>query len=641
MTTQKTVPVLLDFETRSRADLKVVGGRKYAYDPTTQIINLGYSIGLDGPEKTWWPIDGEPMPADLRAAVAGGSPLVAHNAYNFDMHVWNAQGYPAAAKWIDSLWLGLRVGLPAGLDKAGERLCGIRKDKAGSRLILKLCKPDKRTGDFPPISHTVRKQLQTYVEQDVRVLKAVYREALRVPEPDMEPAIRDLTLTMNERGVPVDLALVDLLDKLSTPENLEIVQLAQEATGLDLVGLRASHVGNPFFKWLLSRGVKPPDLRKETLTRIAVRRSPGDPVRVAIEGRVAGMNKAASRMSKLKARVDNGKLRGSSRYHGGHTARWSGAGAGVNLQNLQRGSMKGSDAAAAADEALRIGKLPEGADVASLVRTCFTASPGNVLACADYSMIEPRVAAWLAGEDDVLAGFTAGGPDYYMRTAAPVFQKPAEECVGDLRQAGKVIGLGAQFGQSGGGLEYWAKSTYGLDLRQAGVDPDKAVARFRESRPLLVALWNRLVSCSVDACLNPGRIVKINDRLAVTADGQHMYLRYPSGRIHVYRDAKVIRDRYDRRVVQFIHPQKGSSTLWRGAMIENAVQAVARDILADAMLRVEAAGIELILTVHDEIVADTKAGRLDEMIAIMEVPPAWAPDIPLAVEGWEGFRYRK
>lgn len=641
MTTQETVPVLLDFETRSRADLRVVGGRNYAYDPSTEIINLGYSIGLDGVEKTWWPIDGEPMPDDLREAVEAGCPLVAHNAYNFDMHVWNAQGYPPASKWIDSLWLGLRVGLPAGLDKAGERLSGIRKDKAGSRLILKLCKPDKRTGDFPPISFTARQQLQTYVEQDVRVLKAVYQEAMRVPEPPTEPAIRDLTLTMNERGVPVDLALVDMLDTLSTPENLDIVHKAQQVTGLDLVGLRASHVGNPFFKWLLSKDVKPPDLRKETLTRIADDPNTDPDVRTAIEGRVAGMNKAASRMAKLKLRAGDGRLRGASRYHGGHTGRFSGSGSGVNLQNLQRGSVSGDRAAEAAEEVLKTGKLPDGVDVASLVRPCFTASPGNMLTVADYSMIEPRVAAWLAGETDVLEGFSGDGPDYYMRTAAAIFRKPAEECVGDLRQYGKIVGLGAQFGQSGGGLDYWAKSTFGLDLRASGVDPDRAVDGFRSSRPKLVMLWNRLVSCSVEAVLNPGSIVGINDKLAVTADGVHMYIRYPSGRIHVYRDAKVIRDRYDRRVVQFNHPQKGPSTLWRGAMIENAVQAVARDVMVDGMLNLEAAGIKLILTVHDENVADTPAGRLVDMLRIMETPPTWAPDLPLAADGWEGFRYRK
>lgn len=312
----------------------------------------------------------------------------------------------------------------------------------------------------------------------------------------------------------------------------------------------------------------------------------------------------------------------------------------------------------------------------------------NVLRAVDFSAIEARVTAWLAGEEKTLDAFRAydagTGPDLYKVAASTIYNVPVKDVTDSQRQVGKCAILACGFGGGVGAFAKMAK-TYGLDIgeafdpvwaaateankektavgwsdrgRQSGLARKKWYAAeaiklaWRDNSPKTVALWRAIEDAAIEATLNPGRQTQAGKHIKYRRAGSWLFCRLPSARVITYPYPRVEfvgtpwgseRPKLIYKGVDSFSKKWCDQDFYGGLGTENVVQGTARDVMRDAMLRVEAAGYRIILTVHDEIVAEngSNEGSFKEFNALVAVPPAWALDLPIATEGWEGVRYRK
>jgi DNA polymerase len=369
---------------------------------------------------------------------------------------------------------------------------------------------------------------------------------------------------------------------------------------------------------------------------------------------------AKSSTAKLRAYRDyagsDGRLRDNLLYLGAsRTGRFSGKGAQV--QNLPRGVIKDVERAVAAilsGDPNRIAGLPHPPldVVSSCLRACLTAGPGKRLIAADFSNIEGRVLAWLAGEERTLQAFRdfdAGtGPDVYKTTAAGIYEVSVADVTSDQRTIGKVATLALGYGGGHGAFQTMAKA-YGLEIEDARADDIKI--GWRKANPRIVQLWSRCARAAVLAVQHPGTEIKAG-RISYLCDAGVLWCRLPSGRTLVYRTPhfhETIRPWGEAAPSLCFWGADTYTTKWSrialygGLLVENVTQACARDLLVEAMLRTEAAGYHIVLSVHDEIVAEVaeEFGSLEEFEALMSAAPPWAEGCPIAADGWVGVRFKK
>jgi DNA polymerase len=445
------VPVFLDLETRSRVPISV-GGRHYAVDPSTEIISA--VAGLDGriviwtprrqpPAFTWpegfgaeRPIDaytGGELPAPLAEAIAAGRPLVAHNAVNFERHVWKAKSLPAPSQWIDTLPLVRSAGCPGALDAAALWLLNRRKDVAGKKLIDGYCKPYGAKKKLREIPENDWRALVRYNLVDVLLLEELY-SVLR--QYDQEPPLRAVDRQINERGISLDRQLAQSILVLAAAETARLTAEAERVTG---GAVKASDLNRKEFlvEWLRLRGV---ELKGRTASgKVRLTKGDADDL-LAGEGLpddvravlVARRAVARTTVAKLQGALDDvgadGRLRDSFSYHQAHTGRWTGH--GVQLQNLPK-PRRGADVAALLGaagnaERFRATLAPEitfADGLSALIRPCFRAAPGHALLIADFAGIEARGVAWCAGERNFL-DLVEQGRDAYLDMASRIYGRP-------------------------------------------------------------------------------------------------------------------------------------------------------------------------------------------------------------------------
>jgi DNA polymerase bacteriophage-type len=643
------IRIRVDFETASQLDLTKVGASAYAEHPSTRILLLCYCVG-PGPVQAWR--EGQPMPAELQTALAAGGPVVAHNA-SFEHAIWNTHlvslGWPELPweRWSCTSIRARVVRLPASLQGAGAALqLPVQKSAAGKQLMRRLARIAFR-GNYPP-SESEFQQLMVYCSTDVEVLRALDRQ---LPELDLDTrALADVDFVMNRRGVPVDVPLVRQLIKVRDAENRRLVAAMQEITrGAISKPTQILRIDS----LLRKHGVALDSHDRETLEKWIDEHPDADDLPAQVIRFRLGFSHASD--AKLTRIIDeagtSGLVRDGFRFHGAHTGRWSGKGA--QLQNIPRAQLNDTEAtlrrlAAAADnddpaqvpdDGSSDACLPVKAQIAGSLRGVFRAPEGEVFVCADLSQVESRVLAWISDQQDKLSAY-ARGDDVYTLVAGSLGSAD--------RNFGKLADLSLGFG-SGARTMILKAPIYGVTIDALAAE--KAVEDWRKANPNIVRFWYTLrdaVDATVEQPLETPPVPISHLQVYRTAGA--VRIRLPSGRDMIYREPRYeLDEEHDDRLVLVALQPKGDALvpvkLWHGLLTENVVQAVARDILSEAMLTLHREGVRIVATIHDEVVAlateqDAEAVQR-RMIEALSTPPAWAPGLPLAAEGYVNRRFLK
>ena len=614
-----------DIETYSDVDLKKSNVYRYVASPQFQILFA------------WWAVDDEPLQLALGADAVAAIPhlwdddvtKVAHNAA-FERVCFSEfirrreggpEGYLPPEPWLDTMALASEAGYPKSLGHLAVALGAEPKDEAGTRLINLFCRPNRKGHRTLPEEKPAEWQaFLDYGRQDVATLRDVHSKLPGWPT-EMERQVYLADQRINDTGIPVDVEMAALA--VATAEDNRMVD---ELEIMALTGISNPGSNPQMLGWLRAQGVEVANLQAATVEALLQDPDslPGATERV-LELRQELALVAAKKYSAALDRVnEDGRLRGSFQFFGAHTGRW--AGRGVQLQNLPSATLGEKDAPdheietaiAAGVLDLKLGAGASAHTLKALVRAMFT-GPFTVV---DYAAIEARVVAWLAGEEWALGAF-ADGRDIYVETA--------ERMGGLTRKEGKVAVLA--LGYNGGINSLRVMGAQGNDKHLQFL-----VTQWRNANRAIVDLWAEMNNAFVTGDMAVG------DHMYVEKDGADRLVRLPSGRAVVYHDLKARwKDtQYGRkRVVSFADPKgPGFRTdTYGGKLCENVTQAVARDILAEALVRLQQNGLEVVGHVHDEVLV--RGGSVPQVTAIMVEKPVWAAGLPIAAEGFSAARYRK
>lgn len=642
----------IDIETYCELSVDECGVYRYAEHPTFEVLLLAYAFDGEEVRLLDRPTRGL-TPELMRALLDPRITKVAHNA-NFEVTCLSAWlgVHLDPAQWECTMVGAAYLGLPLALGHVAEVLrLAEAKDARGKALIGYFCRPCRatasnggRTRNLPEHAPERWEAFCGYCAQDVRTERAIHDYLLRYPTPTPEERsywVQDQRI--NARGITVDTELIAAV----RASYASYLAAAQE----DLRALTGCENPNslPQLKaWLESRtGTAWPTLSRASWEALPSDVPlPGD-VRRVLELRRQCSNTSISKYDTMQAyRCADGRIRGLLQFYGANrTGRF--AGRGVQVQNLKRTLKKGL---AAAREAVKCGAadllfadLP---DVLSrLTRTALTAPHGHVLCVADYSAIEARVIAWLAGEEWVLEVFRTHGR-IYEAAASQMFGVPIGE-IGkgsDLRAKGKVATLA--LGYQGGVNALIAMGALREGIAEAELP--HIVSQWRQANPRIVSLW-----CQIEGTARAAIEVRgVRDlalpscRLRFAYDRGYLFVRLPSGRLLSYYGATVERGKITYWGMEQATRRWRQTSTYGGSLTENIVQAIARDCLCAAMQRMEEGyGVRILMHIHDEVVAeapaDSAAATLQHMYDVMAVPPAWAPGLPLKGDGYISGFYKK
>jgi DNA polymerase len=637
--------LILDLETSSTADLRLTGAAAYAEHPDTRVTVLCYAVD-DEPVDTWL---AGPASDRFIAAVRADAIIVAHN-YLFEFNVYHQklvpQGWPRLPleRWSCTMARCYVAGYPGGLELASKAAkLAIPKDAGARDLMLRMARPRTVTPTvtwWHETSPEHFKRLQDYCATDVEAERLLDRT---VPElSPRERAIFEVDHAINQRGLRVDERLVHRLHDLAAEARHRITR--------DLIRATNAQVTTPnqvarLKTWLAGVGVDLPDLRRATVQARLLDPALAGAPRTVLQGRLDASRASTAKLDAiLAARSLNGRVLGTFQYYGANrSGRW--AGRRLQPQNLFKGSIADiptalltvmhPDTTAADLEALYEDSAM--GVVASCLRSTIEAPQDHRLVILDLSQIEARVLAWVADERASLACF-ARGDDIYTDTALRVGSAS--------RQLGKVLVLACGFGMGATRFQL-AALAFGvvLDLMTC----ESMVAAWRTANPAIVQFWwnahralLRITRAGAGSVLPFGKLVFKRHHDAVL-------IQLPSERHLVYRGAHVgnANDYGNSEFCYMGSPGGGwvHQRSWPGKITENIVQAIARDVLAEAMILLHRRGVPLIATMHDELIAEVPEAEADHtydlMQRIMRTSPGWAPDLPLDAAGFVARRYHK
>lgn len=656
MKNEMIVHLSIDIETFSSVDIKKSGLYKYVQSPDFQILLFAYS--WDGePVRIVDLAQGETIPQHVLNAL--NDPYVIKHAYNASFE-WYCLGkfWPTPIdQWRCTMMHGLYCGYTAGLGPTGEAL-GIPQDKrklgTGGSLIRTFCVPTKptktngqRTRTLPHHEPDKWQLFKSYCVNDVIAEMEILRRLSMFPVPYQEQWLWQLDQQINAYGVAVDRDMIDgalAIDEQITEE------LMQEA--VQLSGLSNPKSVQQLSKWLTEELDEEVDnLRKDTVSKLIDKVDEGKAKRV-LEIRQELSKTSTKKYVAMRAAVcDDGRIRGLLQFYGANrTGRW--AGRLVQIHNLPRNHMAMLDLARQLVKARNIaalkmifGNIPD--TLSQLIRTAFVASPGNVLRVADFSAIEARVIAWLAGEEWRLEVFRTHGK-IYEASASQMFGVPINQ-IGkgsDLRQRGKVAELALGYQGGPGALIAMGALDQGLTEDEL---PD-IVLRWRNANKRICDLWFSLEAAVLDV-MRSGQPVGIRGMFIAREshyDTQQDFLtiQLHSGRKLFYARPHLAQNDFGKEALHYWGVDQktkkwGAMSTYGGRLVENVVQAISRDCLAVSLARLYNAGYPTVFHVHDEVVADTSAGSVDEMTAIMGAPIPWATGLPLGAAGFESYYYMK
>lgn len=657
----------IDLETYSDVNLKKAGLYRYVQSPAFEILLFAYSF--DGaPTQVIDMAQGEKIPLEVIHALT--DPQCLKHAYNAAFEWYCLSKYMGAqlppSQWRDTMLHGLYAGYTAGLDATGRAL-GIPEDKqkltTGKALIRYFCVPCKptkanggRTRNYPHHDPEKWELFKTYNGQDVVAEMEIERRLSVFPVPDFVQKQWETDLLINARGVAVDMDFC--AGALELGETIR-TQLTDEA--VQLSGLQNPNSVKQLARWLsVETGDDITTLRKETIKEL-LGRDNADYVQRMLEIRQELGKTSTKKYDAIEAAVcDDGRVRGLLQFYGANrTGRW--AGRLVQVQNLPRTYTEPLEFARELVkgrklDALRIVYGSPNDTLSQLIRTAFVAAPGNVLIDADFSAIEARVISWLADEEWRLEVFRTHGK-IYEASASQMFGVPLERIKKgnpeySLRQRGKVaeLALGYQ-----GGVPAMRQMDTGKLLADLPDEEIKDIVdKWRNTNPKIRNLWYSFNDAAIRVIQNGGSLRVRCCTFARECDCIRgttcMTISLPSGRKLYYVEPSVGENRWGGPSITYMGVNDknkwGRIETYGGKLVENVVQAIARDCLAQAIEHLEAAGLPVVFHIHDEVVIDTAAfdtndAMLDKVVKIMSTPIPWAEGLPLGADGWVGAFFKK
>lgn len=650
----------VDIETYSSVDLTDAGVYAYTEAPDFDILLISYIFDDWGEDevRTIDCFDADPdMMAEFCEALT--DPQIVKTAFNANFErtclaKWLNKPMPPE-EWRCTMVKALTLGLPGNLAGAGVAL-GLPaeklKDPQGKALIQffsKPCKPTRangqRTRNLPAHDPAKWQLYKNYNRQDVVTEQEILRKLSIYKTPEDEQALWSLDQHMNDNGVRLDIPMVEKIVEYDTRRRQELQEEAQELTGLKNPNSLAQ-----LKRWLSEQGVEMANVTKDTIAEALQDPALPEVVRRVLEIRTAlGKTSVAKYSTMLVAHCQDHRLRGILQFYGANrSGRW--AGRLVQTHNLAKNSLP--DLALARELAAEgdfdtMGTLfGETAFVFSeLIRTAFIPSDGCRFIVSDFSAIEARVLAWLAGEEWVLEAFR-NGEDIYCKTASMMYHVPVEKhgANSHLRQKGKVAVLACGYQGGVGAMKRMDRSG-----SIPGDELQSVVDQWRQANSKAVKLW-RTCELAARTAIEEHRTVRLKNGVAFGYINGNLFIKLPSGRKLCYWDTRLKLDPRDGREhivymgVNQETKQWGETETYGGKLVENIVQATARDCLAISMQRVAALGYNIVMHVHDEIIVDCPiedTGAMDRINACMAEPIPWAPGLPLRGDGYETPFYMK
>lgn len=654
----------IDLETFSSVPIAKAGAQKYIASPDFEILLFAYS--LNGAPSVCCDIaQGELLPDWVLDALC--DPQCLKHAYNaaFEwgcLSKFMGRQLPPE-QWRCTMFHGLYAGYPAGLDAAGRAL-GLPEDKrklsTGKALIRYFCvpcTPTKSNGgrrrNLPNHDPARWELFKEYNAQDVTTEMEIERRLSLITVPDWLQRQWETDLLINARGVAVDMEMVNgALEIGATVRE----RLTQEAVRIS--GLSNPNSVQQLSAWLEQEtGEEVTDLRKDTVAKMIARAPDIPEVQRMLEIRQELGKTSTKKYDAIEQAVcPDGRVRGLLQFYGANrTGRW--AGRLVQVQNLPRTYTQPLELARNLVKQRKLdnlrliyGSVPD--TLSQLIRTAFVASDGNVLIDADFSAIEARVISWLAGEQWRLEVFKTHGK-IYEASASQMFGVPIERIKKGnpeyaLRQKGKVAELALGYQGGAGALINMGA----LDMGIPEDDLPDIVQRWRDTNKRICDLWYKMNSAAVEA-ISTGSSVGVG-RLLVSCEYdaahevEYLTVLLPSGRKLYYNSPQIGENKWGGPSISYMGMDQ-TTKKWKrietygGKLVENCVQAVARDCLAQAIENLEAKGLPVVFHIHDEVVIDCRAdtATLEDIVDIMSRPIPWAPGLPLNADGWVGGFFKK
>ena len=639
----------IDLETFSDVDLIKCGVYAYADSPAFEVLLFAYSF--DGGETRVIDLaQGEELPEEVAEAVFDGSVVkTAFNA-NFERTCLSKHfgRYLPPDSWHCSAVQAAVLALPRSLEDVGAVL-GLdeQKMKEGKELIRYFCvpcKPTKANGgrrrNLPCHAPEKWELFKTYCMRDVDVEKAIRGKLCKFPIPEGEMELYRLDQRINDRGVPVDMGLVRQAVKCERLHKEVVTKRAYELTGLENPNSVAQLKG-----WLGENGVEAESLSKKAVAEM-IEESDGE-VEELLRLRLLMAKTSVKKYEAMERSVcSDGRVHGLLQFYGANrTGRW--AGRLVQVQNLPQNHIEDLELARRLVREGRFEDVEMLYDstpkvLSELIRTAFVPEPGCRFVVADFSAIEARVLAWLAGERWRLEVFSSHGK-IYEASASAMFHVPIEEVTkgSPLRQKGKIAELGLGYGGAAGALV----SMGALDMGLSEDDLPPLVAAWRRANPHITQFWWDVDKAAVGAVTK--RTVTRAGRIGFEYRSGILFVTLPSGRKLAYVKPRMAVNKFGREGLTYegiLENKKwGRIETYGPKLVENIVQGTARDLLAEAMLRVEKKGYPIVMHCHDEIIAEVPEGMgsVEEMCEVMAVRPSWAEGLPLRADGYECPFYQK
>ena len=639
--------ISIDIETFSSVDLGKCGVYKYAESEDFEILLFAYSID-DGEVKVIDLSNDEIIPAKILSALSDESiEKWAFNA-NFERvclsrflgEKLKPQGWRCTMIW--SAYLGL----PLSLEKVGEVLKLNKQKMNEGRALIRYfsipCKPTKTNGmrarNLP--HHDLEKWsiFKEYNKRDVETEMGIKKKLSAFPMPQSEWENYWIDQNINDRGILIDEVLVDSAIKFD-----EILREENMKRAIELTSLENPNSPLQLKEWLNKKGLEIDSLAKKDVES-ALENTDGD-IKEILELRQELSKSSVRKYDAMKnVKGKDNRARGLIQFYGANrTGRYSGR--LIQVQNLRRNNLKDLDLARSLVknkdyETMEILYESQSDVLSQLIRTAFIPKEGTRFIISDFSAIEARVLAWLAGEKWVLDAFE-NGEDLYCRAASRMFGVPVEKhgVNGHLRQKGKIATLACGYQGALGAL----KAMGGIEMGLSEDELQSIVDSWREANPNIVSLW-----WNIDAVVK--RVVKTRTKeeyknLVISYEKGILFIELPSKRRLAYPKAKIATNRFGGESIVYEGIVVGNKwdkiESYGGKFVENIVQAIARDILAEAMMRLEKKRFNIVMHIHDEVVIESDSSSIEEINEIMSLVPSWAPGLILDADGFESEFYKK
>lgn len=657
----------VDIETYSDRDISKTGAYAYAESPEFTILLIGYKFNTDEDvtviDLSEYPTASEARsymemyyPDFLEALLCGDVIKTAYNA-NFERTCLSRYfGEMLPQQWRCTMIKASTLGLPRSLAEVGTAI-GLAEDKqklaTGKALINYFCKPCKptktnggRTRNFPEHAPDKWKLFIEYNGQDVIAEEAIAAQLSKFDTiTPFEQELWNFDQRTNDRGILID---TDMMQKILDYDQINRENLMQEA--MMLTGLENPNSLTQLKLWLNDKGLPMQSVTKDTVdAALTLQYIPNDVRRMLEIRKSLGKTSTAKYAAMKEAVCADHRLRGILQFYGANrSGRW--AGRIVQVHNLPQNKYPDIDycrelAVEGDFETMEMlfGELPFA--FSQLIRTTFIADKGCTFLVSDFSAIEARVIAWLADEKWRLEVFENGG-DIYCASASQMFHVPVEKhgVNGHLRQRGKVAELALGYQGGFGAIK---------SMDTTGAIPEDEIPaiihNWREASPNICKLW-RLYEAAAKTCIKERRMIKTKHDVVFSYMDGVMFIQLPSGRKLSYWRAGVEEMDDGREHITYMGVNQdtkkwGRTETYGGKLVENVVQAIARDCLAEIMLKVEKAGYDIVMHVHDEIIVEVPDKRLaqakTDIAAIMAEAPVWAQGLPLRGDGYTTKHYKK